>query len=1321
MAQGDENKTFERGGLNTDDAPEYVSPTDFTNAVNISTTGTGLQTGGYITNLPSTTLIPDDLPSGIDNVIGGGKFEDVGLVVFWRYSTSGQNQIGVYNTNTKVLTTPFTDIINTSGQVLMPLNPQNEVMCFLVNGTFLIWWAKGLEVGYTNLNTLMAGGYGTFTYEDLSLLKPQCLIPPIWTFGSDAGQPANDLYSNLAQFSVAWIGFDYNYSAISTYSQRAVPYQENTPIGGANVTNNNYLIISVSAGTIRVMTINVLCRFGLDIFSVIKSVDRSYVIALPNTSVDVDNEIYEAYDPSTNVYSFAFYNNELTVPVDPTYAALLYDYIWPSNAGSLLNGNIAAIGDWTTLYARPTTSVTVNAGGYNPNIAIPAGTFPNELTMSNKQYGQSGSGEGDHKRLMYFTLSGTPHTGDVVNIVDVSIQDATNTHNYNYNVPSSQDGDLLAVVQTVQQKLPRSSYTDNGDGTYTIYWVDDPYFGAQTLGIELNFGGATVSNSIPTILDNCPYQLALAYYDKYGRPFPLRTDSAFQLTTPSKAQVSTNGSDPNAIEIQWTINDVSAPVGAVTYQWVISQPPVPSLCETIATLIAYQGSWDAKTNTPTLGQGAGASTVGFAYQITTPCAPSDTANYHNLGNNATYNTGDYVVFNGLSWDVIPGTIGDLTSTGNIVAFSLIPLKLYNDNYSKQGVTTIVGYSYSIGDRCTLDYYIDSGANTFINNPCVDLSVLGYDAGNYIVKLEKSSTFDIATELAGKNTFLRLYNPGLQTEQSSSVQNETVYNEIGKRYTITNGNHDTLNDIITDGGAYFKTRQFLDGLSPYSSPPIETLATDLNYSDFYPSAYYSFGRTRTYYDVLEQTEQKASVVTSQPYVLGSKNNGLNRVYPQTIYGDSNGQVSSAQGAIQIMWQRGNTLVFVQEQDVFYAPVNTAYTQVNDQVTQISISMKLLNNGEYSINDVGIGFAKESFCTRFGKAFFISPEKSEPFEIDTTAGVVPISAKMSKYFKQIIQVAYAEGKKLRMFYDDYNEKVVLCIQSPNGILTYFAFDDVNWQVLDGYSIAPTDVTSTPNSTHAVAAYNTGTGILTYTPSPGYIGGDTGMVTFNVAGVGSVSKNACLTWIAGDDTPNNFSFTPLIDQLLSTTVFSNTISVGGINIPAAISVTGGEYSVNGGAFTSSPGFVNNGDTVQVNNLSSASPSTLTSTTLTISGVSATFDVTTRATPTDNFQLYANYGMTMTEVQDGSSTGVPPAFSVISLPPGSYMYAAYTTITAGTIRVFLTGTPSIPGHVQVSLVIGGVTVSSVPLVGPGDDVLLTVPSDTNDPTFISINVNLY
>lgn len=67
------------------------------------------------------------------------------------------------------------------------------------------------------------------------------------------------------------------------------------------------------------------------------------------------------------------------------------------------------------------------------------------------------------------------------------------------------------------------------------------------------------------------------------------------------------------------------------------------------------------------------------------------------------------------------------------------------------------------------------------------------------------------------------------------------------------------------------------------------------------------------------------------------------------------------------------------------------------------------------------------------------------------------------------------------------------------------------------------------------------------------------------GSIFITGITVGSTADTTPDNFAFTDQTNVALSTVIESSAITVSGINAAAAISVTGGEYSINGGAYTS------------------------------------------------------------------------------------------------------------------------------------------------------------
>jgi hypothetical protein len=101
------------------------------------------------------------------------------------------------------------------------------------------------------------------------------------------------------------------------------------------------------------------------------------------------------------------------------------------------------------------------------------------------------------------------------------------------------------------------------------------------------------------------------------------------------------------------------------------------------------------------------------------------------------------------------------------------------------------------------------------------------------------------------------------------------------------------------------------------------------------------------------------------------------------------------------------------------------------------------------------------------------------------------------------------------------------------------------------------------------------------------------------------------APDTTPDAFSFTAVTGVAPSSTQTSNIVTITGINAAAAIAVSGGVYSINGGAYTSAAGSVNQGDTVALQGIAATTYATATSVLLTVGGVSGAFSITTQSAP--------------------------------------------------------------------------------------------------------------
>lgn len=231
------------------------------------------------------------------------------------------------------------------------------------------------------------------------------------------------------------------------------------------------------------------------------------------------------------------------------------------------------------------------------------------------------------------------------------------------------------------------------------------------------------------------------------------------------------------------------------------------------------------------------------------------------------------------------------------------------------------------------------------------------------------------------------------------------------------------------------------------------------------------------------------------------------------------------------------------------------------------------------------------------------------------------------------------------------------------------------------------------------------LTYTPDTDYVGNDTFSFTFDTPD-GPVTKNICISVIAGSVTPDPFYFVDLVDQPLSTLLYSNVIGIGGINIPIPISITGGEYSINSGSWVTSAGTVVNGDSVQVRQTSSAGFETTTSTVLTVGAYSDSFDVTTIEEDIETSTLYA-----FNALNDNARMGIAIDDGMGNTYSNSSIYYqnAYSIpIVDGTYEVSVfyadfTGLPTTQGTAYINGV-GHIVMNGVPTVVTGVVAPITV-----------------
>ncbi len=162
--------------------------------------------------------------------------------------------------------------------------------------------------------------------------------------------------------------------------------------------------------------------------------------------------------------------------------------------------------------------------------------------------------------------------------------------------------------------------------------------------------------------------------------------------------------------------------------------------------------------------------------------------------------------------------------------------------------------------------------------------------------------------------------------------------------------------------------------------------------------------------------------------------------------------------------------------------------------------------------------------------------------------------------------------------------------------------------GYSDSTSKtITPTWTSSNPTVANISSTGIL----AAGRVTADT-LITITATyteNSTTVTASQTITILAAgtDIAPSAFSFPAVTDAVPASTVTSAPITIQGIDRATSISISGGEYSINSGTWTSAAGTVSLGNQVQVRLTAPAGYGQSAIATLTIGGVSASFKVTT------------------------------------------------------------------------------------------------------------------
>lgn len=566
-----------------------------------------------------------------------------------------------------------------------------------------------------------------------------------------------------------------------------------------------------------------------------------------------------------------------------------------------------------------------------------------------------------------------------------------------------------------------------------------------------------------------------------------------------------------------------------------------------------------------------------------------------------------------------------------------------------------------GTTYTLDAPLGSGNATYLYYEIVDT--------RGVIKIRKP-TINIADLSVVEIYSPAVGGAELLTKQFYEFQKKFKIINAGTENAFHGGNQQDQTAIvpaiikINEGTAYVRNRELPITNNYPGAQVVISPIEDPSFSDFYPSLINDNGRPNIEDTGVGEVQYGSRMRFSNNSIEDTKINGLNDFDSgdREDYNDKYGDIK------RTVFDINNIFTFKSLRSA-YVPVDSKIT-IDDTDTALRVgSANFLNPIQYMAWEGGIGNNPEAYCSNGTHKYIVSTNSGVIIRIGAN-GEEPISKTffLDKEVRELLTKAAKYNAKIFL---GFNRKLALLVITIEGYEQSIYFDGFNgWIVLkDTFTVSALLEIVTPptNGLTTITSDNQ----FFYSPNANYIGSDSFTYRALVGGVWSQPRKVCLTgkeipnrqtgWrakatpytclvvsgnrnglksfttleeyylddnsLTGRTKPNTigdadyvapvfdsvlcsvqYTLNPVIDAEISTPYISNTLNIRA-NAATPISIVDGEYRINGGAWVSIPGTVNNGNTVEARKTSSGSYTTLATAILTIGGVAVPFNITTKA----------------------------------------------------------------------------------------------------------------
>jgi hypothetical protein len=564
-------------GIDSDTTPELTGEGRYLSAKNMNVIVSDGNNYGTAEVALGNTPYTITLPAGDNKCVGTYEDKTSNHLYYFNYNSLDQHGIYRIESGVSTVTTVLVDpLLNFNRSYLIT---GIDIAYIDVDQPILGWTDGGAPnaeptiiynpprqidvnkaIAYTNGDFI--NGYPAITIEVLDQIKWQPKFGADIAIANDTTYNRNNLTGRLFQFAYAYEYFDYSVSALSDYSEVAVPI--GSEVLGNFVylpfLNNNRIDITLTRGSDICTKIRIYARIQNS-----TNQDWYLVDTIPN--------------PTTPTVTYQFFNDKTLEPVDINETKKLFDYVpRAAKCETIVAGNRKVWANVITDYDLPTPDITL----LNQSIDL-----PNIIDGITVLVGENGILNETGDTGILYTIPDNPLlivSGNIIQFRYFPTSNPSQEQLLYYQITDADAADFLVLMENLRDFLTAEGITGvTSTGTFlpdigspalitynqffSITGVVFPQLDVSFSGLVYPSGIITPMPKYSTFAAGANHVLGLEYGERAGRYGTTVRSDAFNVyvSFPTETLSTTPYIKQNQII---TAIRHTPPIWATTYRWL---------------------------------------------------------------------------------------------------------------------------------------------------------------------------------------------------------------------------------------------------------------------------------------------------------------------------------------------------------------------------------------------------------------------------------------------------------------------------------------------------------------------------------------------------------------------------------------------------------------------------------------------------------------------------------------------------------------------------------------------------------------------------------